>query len=68
MDDGFAGARELAVAAALGGDIDNHRTGRHASAISVGDQDGRFAAGHGGGGDDDVLFFDDEAQLFALAP
>ena len=48
------GSRVLAVAAALGGQIDDHRAGLHAGDLRLADQLGRGLAGDGGGGDDQV--------------
>ncbi len=64
----FAGTRQFAVAAALGGDIHNQRAGRHARHHFRGDQDGRFLAGHGGGGDHHVLLGQHAGHGLALAP
>ena len=58
---GFSGAGEFAIAAALGGKIDDDRTGRHAFDHFGSDQHGRFLAGNHGGGNDDVAFGDDAA-------
>ena len=67
MDHGLAGMRQLAVAAAFGGDIDDHRAGLHRARHFGGDQDRRFLAGHGGGGDHHVLLAHHFGQQFALA-
>jgi hypothetical protein len=65
-DDGFAGLRDLAVAAPLGGEIDNDRAGRHGFDHVFGDEDRRFFPGNDGGGDHDVAFLHDAAEEFAL--
>ena len=67
IDDGFLRAGEFAIAAAFGGEIDDHGTRRHAAHHLRRDQHGRFLAGDDGGGDDHVVFRDDFAQQFALA-
>ena len=47
---------QLAVAAGLGGEVDDHRARLHAAHRVGGDQQRRRAARDRGGGDDDVLF------------
>src|SRR5580704_13692865 len=59
--------RELAVAAAFGGEIDDDGARRHTRDHFLRDEDGRFFAGNHGRGDDDVVFGDDFAEKFALA-
>ena len=56
LDDRLAGLRQLAVAAGLGGEVDDHRARLHAAHRVGGDQERRRAARDRGGGDDDVLF------------
>src|SRR5580692_722799 len=53
---GFAGAREFAVAAALGGQVDDDRARRHAFHHVGGNQHGRLFSGDDRGGDDHVTF------------
>ena len=52
--DDLAGHGELAVAAGLGGEVDDHRAGAHPLDRARGDELRRRPARHGGGGDDDV--------------
>src|SRR5271166_2335022 len=54
----LARLRELAIAAALGGEIDDHRTRLHASDLGRADELGRRPAGHRGGRDDEVGLLD----------
>src|ERR1035437_10021854 len=63
----FAGPSQFAISAALGGDVHNHRSGRHAGDHFAGDEDGRFLSRHGGGGDDHVLTGQNAAHQLALA-
>ena len=62
----FAGLRELAVAAALGRQIDDHRAGRHAFHHLRGDQHRRLLAGNHRRRNHHVALRDDSAQQFAL--
>src|ERR1700722_5274130 len=63
----FSGARQFAVAAALGGEVDDDRTGGHTLHHVGGNQHRRFFAGNDGGGNYDVTFGDDAGQQLALA-
>src|SRR5580692_11401154 len=63
----FSGACEFAVAAALGREVDDDRTGRHAFHHVGGDEHGRLFSGDDRGGDDHVAFRDHAGQQFALA-
>ncbi len=56
LDHGLPRLGQLAVAAGLGGEVDDHRAGRHPAHRVGGDQQRRRATGDRGGGDDDVLF------------
>ena len=53
-DDLLAGHRALDVAAALGGQVDGDRAGRHTGEHVAGDQQRGRPPGHRGGGDQDV--------------
>ena len=66
-DDDLVGLGQLAVAAALGRQIDDHRSGRHALHHLPGDQHRRALAGNRRGGDDDVAAGDDFGHHLALA-
>src|SRR4029077_2984716 len=65
--DFFSGLGDFAIAAALGSEVDDYRTGGHARDHFLGDQHGRGLAGDDRGGDDHVAFGDDFAEQFALA-
>src|SRR6187549_461391 len=58
LDDRLPRPGQLAVAAGLGGEVDDHRAGLHGAHGVGGDQARRRAAGDRGGGDDDVLLGD----------
>ncbi len=60
-------ARKLAISAALGGQIDDHRPWLHALHHLCGDQHGRLLARHHRGGDDHIAFGDHAAEQFPLA-
>src|SRR5580693_2950714 len=67
LDYGFAGFRQFAVAAALGGQIENHRARRHAHDHLLSYEHRRFFARDYRGGDDNVALFDDATEEFALS-
>ena len=67
-DDGFVRARELAVAATLGGQVDDHRARRHGGGHVARDEHRRRPARHHGGGDHDVALGDDAGHQLPLAP
>ena len=64
--DDLAGLRALAVAARLGGEVDDHRAVAHVGDGLGGDQLRRGAAGDERGGDDDVGAGDLDLQRLAL--
>ena len=66
LDDDLAGLGQLAVAARLAGEVDDHRAGLHALDRLGGDQPRRRAAGHERGGDDDVEALDRVGQRLLL--
>src|SRR3989454_3292478 len=59
VNDGFPGASELAVAAALRYEIDDDRAGRHGAGHLRRDEYRCLLAGHGRGRNDHVLFAED---------
>ena len=62
----FAGVSQLAVSAALGGEVENHGAGGHAFYHFRGHEDRSFFAGDYGGGDYGVVFGDYFSEKFAL--
>ena len=54
----FAGLGVLAIAAALGGEIDDHGAGLHARDLRLADELGRRLAGNGGRRDDEIGLLD----------
>ena len=62
----LAGPGQLAVAAALGGEVDDHRARLHAAHHLGGDQHRGLLAGDGGGGDHHVRLGDDRGHHLAL--
>ncbi len=64
--DGFVRPRQLTVATALGGKVDNHGAGRHCGDHLFGDQHRRLLAGNDRSRDHHIAFRDDFAQQLAL--
>src|SRR5260221_14173926 len=60
--DFFSGLGELAIAAALGSEVDNYGARRHAGDHFLGDQHGRGFARDDGGGDDHIAFRDHPSE------
>ena len=67
VDDDFVGPGQLAVAAALGREVDDDRARRHAVDHFRGDEDRRLLAGNQRRRDDDVAAGDDLEHHLALA-
>ncbi len=68
VHDGLAGHGQLAVAARLGGQVDDHRAGPHRGDHVGGDELRRGAARHERGRDDDVAAGDVLGEQLALQP
>src|SRR5215218_967386 len=66
-DHGLGGLGELAVAAGLGSEVDDHGAGGHPLHGVLDDQQRRAASGDGGRRDDDVHLGDDVGERLALA-